>query len=645
MARRSRLKTANNRKRRVLILLIILGLAATVAGIGLAYREQLINLVDIWNETFPTDLQTGDTVRGTIYDRNFKELAQTLERVSLYVRPREVKNIPETAGILSGILGLTEPELTARLRRESHLVWLRRDIAQEDEERITALNLPGIYFHREFARTYPRQEQASHLIGYSENDLGLAGVEHYYNRLLNQDRVRQKDIPAIDLKGLEKTSTNGHDLVLTIDMKIQAILEKYVSSLGKKMGQGRIATLLLDTAEGEIIAGANYPSYNPNSVWKHENEILDPLFFSPMVVPEKFRRFFQDASLLQGGWEQGTQVYPWSLVSAKVDFSRQLRLWERLQLTTEIHVDFSGGKKQPSSIPQFVDCSSTIDLGAVPKTATPLKVLLGMSHLLNGGKKIQPHILDRIMERPGQKEYYYDIFHGEMSGRFVLPSLVSRELRTLLQAQGEHKILGSTALSDETVSLVIKSAAVSEDPTLIDGRYVRDRMSLVVIPGEQPEMILLLVSRQEEIGPQQPDGAGSDFLDENIGDILPSMVALQQVGRNLADMAEVTETEERNFKSGQKKDLNSSEVLSGMLNEHILVMPDLTGLSLRKGLRILQRAEVTVEIRGSGRIASQSPKAGKELKKGEPVVLTLKTDTAPQRSLQLRDLQNDRAFD
>lgn len=645
MARRSRLKTKNNRSRRKWFLLIILGLVAAIAGAGLVYREQLTNLVDIWQETFPTDLDSASSVRGTIYDRNFKELAHTLERVSLYVRPREVKTISETAGMLSEILGFPEPELTARLKRDSHLVWLRRDIAQEDEERITALQLPGIYFHREFARTYPMQEQASHLIGYSENDQGLAGVEHYYNRLLNQERVRQEDIPAIDLKGLEQTSTNGHDLVLTIDMKIQAILEKYVADLGTRMGPGRIASLLIEMSEGEIIAGANYPSYNPNSVWQHENEIIDPLFFSSMVVPDEFRGFFRSASLLQGGWEQGTQVYPWSLVSDKIDFSRQLRLWERLQLTTETHVDFSGGKKQRSTIPQFVSCSNGLDLGSVPKTATPLKVLLGMSHLLNGGKKIQPHILDRIMERPEQKEYYYDIFHGELRGRNVLPSLVSRELRALLQVEGTHKILGSTAFSGETVSLVTDSGGGSRDNSGEIRLYVRDRMSLVVIPAEKPEMILLLVSRQEEIGPQPPAGIETDFLDENIGTILPSMVALQQVGRNLADMAVVTEVGERNFKSGRKEDLNSSEILSDMLNGHPVVMQDLTGLSLRKGLRLLQRAEVTVAIRGSGRIVTQSPTAGKYLKKGEHVVLVLKTDSAPQKSLQLKDLQNEGPFD
>ena len=620
MARRSRLNTKDNKKRRVWILLIILGLAGTIAGIGSVYKKQLTNLAEIWKETFPTDQKTADSVRGTIYDRNFKELAQTLERVSLYVRPREVENIPETAQVLSELLGFPEQEVIARLGRDSHLVWLRRDLEQDDEEKITALNLSGVYFHREFARSYPRQEHASHLIGYSENDLGLAGVEHYYNRLLNQDRVRQEDIPAIDLKGMRQTSTNGHDLVLTIDMKIQAILEKYVSTLGSEMGRGRISSLLLDTEEGEIIGGATYPSYNPNSVWQHENEILDPIFFSPMVVPEPFRRFFLDASLLQRGWEQNTQVYPWSLISREIDFSGQIRLWERLQLTTDLQVDFSGGKKQDGTLPPFVPCSTSAECGAVPKTATPLKILLGMTHLLNGGKKIQPHILDRIIERSEQKEYFYDAFHTEQKGRNVLPSLVSRELRALLQAEGTPVILGSTLLSGESVSLV-------------DSKYVRDRMSMVVISAEKPEMVLLLVSREEEIGPRQSGHDDADLLGKDIASIIPPMIALQQVGRNLADMVEMRETEERNYEGRRKNDSASSVTRADDTVEYANVMPDLTGLSLRKGLRLLQRVDVTVEVIGSGRIVSQSPGAGKKLSRGEHVVITLVNNSSVQKDI------------
>ena len=633
MARRSRLKTENNRKRQTWIVLVVLVCCIATVSVWVLFRPQLTNLFAIWQETFPTEKHFFDSNRGTIYDRNLKELAHTLERVSLFARPREVKDLQKTAKVLSGVLGLPESELIARLERDAHLVWLRRDIGKEDEDAVTKLNLPGIHFHREVARSYPRQEYASHLIGYSENDLGLSGVEHYYNQLLNQDRVRQEDIPAIDLKGQKQTSTNGYDLVLTLDMKIQAILEKYIAGLGKKMGRGQISSLLIEIAGGKIIAGASYPSFNPNKVWQHENETTANLFFTPMVIPEEIRIFFRDASLLQGGWELGTQVYPWSLVSGEINFSRQLRLWERLHLTTDIHVDFSGGKKYSAKLPQFVNCQPPLDLGTVPNTATPLKVLLGMIHLLNGGKKIQPHILDRIMERSDKKEFYYDYFHGETKGRNVFPSLVSRELRRLLKLKGRSGVLGSTVVSGGTVSLRTVKADTPLD------RYFRDRMSLVVIPADKPEMILLIAARDEELKTNTFSCDGAEFLDKKIDTILPPIVALQQVSLNLADVVEVEKVDEHNFVGNSEKTENKPNSLAEMLDSQVNVMPDLTGMSLRKGLRLLQHAGVHVTVRGTGRIASQAPSAGKNIKKGEQCVLTLRIDSVPEDSVQMNDLQ------
>ena len=250
MARKSRLKTSASQRRWPLFVFFFLLLAGVGAGVWANYQQQLTNLVEVWQETFDVQEKVAtDELRGTIFDRNFKELAQTLERVSLYVRPREVTNLLKTAEQLSEILGMPDSEILESLQRDSHLVWLRRDIAQVDEELVANLNLPGIYFHREFARSYPEQEKASHLIGYSENDRGLAGVEHYYNRLLNHGSIRQVDLPDIDLEGLEQTLPYGHDLVLTLDMKIQTILENYVASLGQQMGEGQIASLLLNAVE------------------------------------------------------------------------------------------------------------------------------------------------------------------------------------------------------------------------------------------------------------------------------------------------------------------------------------------------------------------------------------------------------------
>ncbi len=624
MARKSRLKTRSSKRRWPLFVFLILLFAAIGGVIWFKYQQQLTNLVEVWQETF--DVQepaSTDDLRGTIFDRNFKELAQTLERVSLYVRPREVTNLSRTAEQLSEILGIPESEILESLGRDSHLVWLRRDIAQVDEELVASLNLSGVYFHREFARTYPEQEKASHLIGYSENDRGLAGVEHYYNSLLDHGSIRQADLPTIDLEGLEQTLPNGHDLVLTLDMKIQTILESYVAGLGQEMGEGQIASLLLNAVDGKIIAGANYPSYNLNSVWQHEHEVLRSLFFTPMVIPEAIRKFFRMASQLQGGWEQGTQIYPWSLISGKMDFSRQIRLWDRLQLSTDLHVDFSSGKKKQTTIPQFVSCSTTEECGTVPKTATPLKVLLGITHLLNGGRKIQPHILDRILERNSQREYYYNAFLREGGGRNVLPSLVSKELRTLLQTNGKKAVLGTEILSGETVSLI---------PDYSGGQYVRDRMSMVVISGVKPELMLLMVSRQNKPGPDVQTVQDENFLIKQIDSILPSMVALQQVNQNIADMMELPEFQEKNFNKGQGKEQNSAETLASILDQHDLRMPDLTGLSLRKGLRLLQQTEITVQASGTGRIVSQIPAPGAELKKDAVVQLKLASAVLPENA-------------
>lgn len=620
MGRRSRHITEKGKRRYVRVLFVFCVITGIITTVAIRYRQKIENLADVWQEIFPVVEERGAcSLRGIIYDRNFKELAQTLERVSLYVRPREIENVSQTAARLSKILGLPETEIVTALRQVLHLVWLRRDIDQEDEEKIAALNLPGVYLHRELARSYPEQEKAAHLIGYSENDQGLSGVEHYYNRLLNTERILKEDLPEINLEGLTQTSGNGHNLVLTLDMKIQTILEEYTAGLADAMGRGRIASLLLDCRTGKIIAGVNFPSYNPNNVWQHENGSLKSLFFMRMLLPETFRQFFFTASLLQRGWETGPRIYPWSIVSGKSDISGQLRLWDRLQLTTDIHVDFSAETEQSGNEQQYVGSKVLADLGAVPVMAIPLKVLLGMSHLLNGGIKIQPHILDRIIERPGQKEYSYDAFHGAKSGHRVFPPLVSAEMRKVFATGGRPGIIGSAQLFGESVSLI---------PDYSGGRYVRDRMSLVAMPADNPEMILFIVSRENEIGPLAAGVIEADFLSSRIDSMLPSMVALQQVYKHSADMMKVEDNKEENFKRAGQPLPGKLKNVKTAFADHIQVMPDVVGLSLRKGLRLLQRAKVDVVIYGSGRIINQAPEPGKKLLQGGQISLTLKTDNA-----------------
>ena len=160
-----------------------------------------------------------------------------------------------------------------------------------------------------------------------------------------------------------------------------------------------------------------------------------------------------------------------------------------------------------------------------------------------------------------------------------------------------------------------------------------------MIPAEQPEMILLLVARDEELlVPEKGSVDFKTFCDE-IGSVLPSMVALQQIHQNIADIVEVSEGEEQNFKASVIEGFEGSGTTSITQGKQILIMPDLTGFSLRKSLRLLQSAEVDVSVTGTGRIVSQSPGVGVKIEKGDKCLLILEIDTAPKDVMRIKSLQ------
>lgn len=630
MARKSRLRTKANKSQRLKMVLAVLFTLGLIGWVGFAYRHHLQTLADVWRETAPVAEASKNTVRGTIYDRNFKELAYTMERVSLYARPREITDLSGTVKTLSELLGISEAKCLTSLSQDSHMVWLLRDLDQEDEEKIRKAALPGIYQYREQVRTYPGKTVGAHIVGYSENDVGLAGIEHYYNTPLTHSSVRQADLPQVDFGGDGPTNGDGHDLVLTVDLKIEKVLDQYIAKLGKSMEGAQIAAVLMETETGKIIGGANYPSYNPNGIWQYEKEVLENLLFTPMVVPDDLRTVFLEASLLQGVWEQSTQVYPWSIISGNVSYPRQLRLWERLQLTTPGHVDVTAGERQNMSVPEFTGCLPTRDVGTVPRVLSPFKVMLGFTHLVNGGKRIQPHFLDRILVRPSQKEYLYNAFRDTDDGMSVLPAMVSEELQKSLQLSGVRGLLGSVSISGQTVSCMKGKKGEQE--------YVRDRMSLTLIPAEKPELILLLAARQKLLGPQLADDSAAGYLSADIDSVLPSMVALQQVHANFSGLLEAEERKDVNFQTGKKSRVDRGKTLAGMLDEEIHLMPDLTGMSLRQGLRLLDKSDLKIRVEGSGRIVAQKPKVGKLLEKGGQCLLVLKKDTAPQNVIPVQHM-------
>lgn len=561
--------------------------------------------------------QRSGKVRGDIYDRNFKVLAQTLDRVSVYVRPHELEDIYLAAGQLAAIFGLNEQELTEHLATDAQRVWVVKNISVEEEKTLKDLHMPGVYLHREDVRYYPYKGVAAHVLGYADHNMGLAGTEHFYNRLLDQVSIGQEDFPQIDLEGRSRTAVDGQHLVLTIDLKIQDYLEKYATSLEAVSGGSEVACLLMETDSGAVVANAHTPTFDPNLYYQYGQGSLNDIFAEPMVIPEDIRHFFQNAAMLQTESEGLQPELPWSVKAGTADPGVQVRLWEKMGLGTSPKLDFSMTDKQKQAgtegqllmLPQGEN-------GMLPLQASPLQMLMGLVYLINGGHQVTPHVCGRILERSGEHEFFYKPPAMNKVGIDDHPG--TAEIRSLLKAGRPQGPLESVFVSSSGLSLF-------SDPR--GGRYQRSRIMFTVLPADKPELVLLTLVRKPYLEPSPPPTGNTLDLATPLEKMLPVMVALQQVHKNLSDMMTVAEKKASNYQQDLAKEKKKQQSdLQTIVAQHKLLMPDMVGLSLRRALRQLQDTQVKVRVQGTGRVVAQTPVAGTSLDHVKECQLSLQRD-------------------
>ncbi len=207
--------------------------------------------------------------RGSIYDRNLRELAMSIRVHSLFAVPSEITDPDMVARLLSGVLGESEEEILTRLKNSRSFAWIARKLTPEVAERVQALNLRGLYFQKESRRFYPKGQLAAHVLGYVDVDeKGLGGIEYELD-----SRIRSKPGKLMILTDArhrwydrnEQSPLTGGSVVLSIDEKIQYIAEKELGRAIATTGAKSGTIVVQDPNNGELLAVANYPSFNPNN--------------------------------------------------------------------------------------------------------------------------------------------------------------------------------------------------------------------------------------------------------------------------------------------------------------------------------------------------------------------------------------------
>jgi cell division protein FtsI (penicillin-binding protein 3) len=228
-------------------------------------------------------------VRGNIYDRRGNELAMTVSVDSVFAVPSEVPDVHSTAQVLARVLKADASEIEGRMRGSHAFAWVARKIDNATSARVRALNLKGVYFQKESKRFYPKGELAAQVLGYvGLDDDGLGGVEREFQSkltgkpgkmLITMDNKRRW------LGRVEKQPDPGENVVLTIDEKIQYIVERELARAIDETHAEAGTVIVENPHTGEVLALANWPTFNPNIFNKVNPQALKNRSVSDIYEP------------------------------------------------------------------------------------------------------------------------------------------------------------------------------------------------------------------------------------------------------------------------------------------------------------------------------------------------------------------------
>jgi len=210
--------------------------------------------------------------RGKILDRNGLVLATSLPVRAIWAIP---ESVPDDLGAdklasLGKLLGMTQKELRAKLSEDKTFVYVKRQVPLDVAQKITALDIPGIYQRAEYKRFYPEGEITAHLIGFTNvEDQGQEGVELGDQKLLagisgSRRVIKDRMGRVIEDVDEQVVPHNGTDVDLSIDSKIQYIAYTNLKAAVEKFKAKAGTAMVIDVRTGEVLALVNYPTYNPN---------------------------------------------------------------------------------------------------------------------------------------------------------------------------------------------------------------------------------------------------------------------------------------------------------------------------------------------------------------------------------------------
>jgi cell division protein FtsI (penicillin-binding protein 3) len=258
---------------------------------------------------------TASGKRGTVYDRNLREMAITVDVASIAARPSEIKNLQSTSKALAKALKMDYRQIKQSLKSKSPFVWIKRQASPKETEAVNGLELAGIEFVPERCRFYPNKTLASQALGFTGLDgYGLEGIEFAYDRYLrgsDNNLTVFKDAlgKVFDEKQKNDARIDGHNIILTIDRTAQYIAENALAEAVKEYSAKSGIAIVMEPQTGAILAMAQAPFFNPNAYTDFNKALWRNRAITDPFEPGSTMKIFSAAAAIESGNVRASDIF------------------------------------------------------------------------------------------------------------------------------------------------------------------------------------------------------------------------------------------------------------------------------------------------------------------------------------------------
>ena len=597
--------------------------------------------------------------RGELVDRNGRSLAYSVQADSIYAVPTEAGDPAEAAAALCGALddcaASERRAIAERIRQRRYFAWVKRQASPDEARRVAALKLSGVGLQKESRRFYPNKSLAAHALGYvGVDNQGLNGIEAAYDVLIRGRSgavLIQTDARRQTFSRIERPPMSGATLELTLDLNLQYLVERELRVGVRENRAAGGTAVVMDPRTGEILALANWPTFNPN-VFRESDEherrnfgiqnLYEPgstfkLVTASAALEEHAVRPDELIDVSAGLIRFGNRVirddHPNGVLTFEdviVKSSNVGAIKVGMRLGAErlgAYVNrFGFGRRSspdfPAENPGITWDPAKLTPSALASVSmgyqvavTPLQMAAAVSSIANRGELIQPRLV-RAVIADGRRT---PVPHK------VVRRTVSTGTAAVLTEMMEQVVERGTARSAQIEGFTV-AGKTGTAQKVVDRRYSNSEYyaSFVgFVPSRNPVFAIVVVI-------DSPHGNNSYYGGTVAAPVFQRIAAaglrLYGVPPSINPAPPVMPK-----RNDEPKELLVKNPASPVADRprsasnagSVPMFPDLGGLSAREALQVLAKLGVNARIKGAGVVVDQDPLPGSPIERGTVSVLTL----------------------